>query len=176
LVVASNHILTGPQDFTEVSSSQVQFSTTSFSTGDVVVFYNAYGLVDGSSVSLGKTNSIYDAVVGTSAQLNAGYASYTSLQAAINAVSAGAYILLLTGTTENITLSKNVIIEGKGYGTAVTGTFAISGNYATIRDITFGGNLSISGNGNIIRDCFLGTGLSVTDTGTANTKNIVGTP
>jgi hypothetical protein len=172
LVIASNHIITAP-DFTELSASQVQFPPNFFQQGDIVAFYNAYGLVDGSSQSLGKINLMYDAVVGSASQVAAGYATHTSLQTAINNVATGSLILLLGSVTENITLSKNLIIEGKGYSSSITGTFALSANYATIRDVRFGGNLNITGSGNFIRDSFIASTASVSDTGTANSKLII---
>lgn len=173
LAIGSNHVFTGPTDFTELSSSQIQFPANSFQQGDVVVFYNGYGLVDGSSQSLGKINMIYDAVVGSQSQVSSGYAQYTSLQSAINATSAGAYILLLGSVTENITLSKNVIIEGKGYSSSISGTVTVSGSFATIRDVRFGGNLTISGSGNFVKDSFIATTATLTNSGSNNVAQLI---
>jgi len=160
-------------DFTELSSSQVQFAAGFFQAGDVVRFFAAYGLVDGSSQSLGKINLMYDAVVGSTGQVASGYATHTSLQNAINAVPVGGKILLLTSVTEAINVNKRCLIEGKGFDTKITGTTTVSTNYGTIKDLYFNGNLTISGNGNFVRECFIATSASVTDSGTANSKLVI---
>lgn len=49
---ASGHIFMGPEDFTELSPNQIQFTPGFFSAGQVVTFFVGFGIVDGTSDAL----------------------------------------------------------------------------------------------------------------------------
>ena len=173
----NGHAFMAPQ-FTEISPSQVQFTAGSFTAGSIIKFTANFGLLDGSSIGLGKVNTIYEATVGSSAQVTAGYAQYTSLQAAITAVAAGGNIFLLNGNiTENITIAKEINITGKGRSSLITGTCTLNSgaSYCTIMRMKFTGNVVINSgaNGNFFREIFLNTGSTVTNSGTANSILVI---
>lgn len=120
--------------------------------------------------------SLYDAVVGSSAQVTYGAASHTSLTSALTNVSAGAKILILKGSyTESVTVDKKCFIEGQGHGTSITGTFTLSAGagYSTVLNLRFGGNLVINSDGTFVRECFQSTGSTITDNGSGNSILVV---
>lgn len=117
----------------------------------------------------------FDAVVGSSAQVAAGVANFTTLTAAIAAVSTNQSIKVLQGAyTENITMNKQIIVIGSGTNTVFTGnvSFASCVN-AVFKSIRFSGTISFdsTSTGNIVSDCY---GSLSTTTGTDNgTGNFV---
>lgn len=120
--------------------------------------------------------SLYDAVIGSSAQVITGAASHSSLTSALSNVSAGSKILILKGVyTENVTIDKKCFIEGQGHSSSITGTFTLNGSsdYSTVINLRFNGNVTINSNGNFVRECFQATGSSITDNGTANSILVV---
>src|SRR5271166_3462934 len=65
----------------------------------------------------------WDAVVGSGAQVNAGLATHSSLNAAITFVVSGGANLLLRGTvTENVIITKEVFVQGQGRESIINGT------------------------------------------------------
>jgi hypothetical protein len=179
LFAAQNgHVFMAP-DFIETSPNTVSFGTGFFQPGDVVSFYNGYGLVDGSSQALSKVNSFYDAIVGSAAQVSGGVATHSSLQTAINTFPTGT-ILILRGyvTNEAITISTTgLFIEGQGYNTQIPGTvtFTAAAQFNMIEWIRFNGNVTLASGstGNFIRDSFLAPAASLSDLGAGNSKLLV---
>lgn len=178
---ASNHIFMGPEDFTEISPSQIYFTPGFFSAGQVVTFFVGYGLVDSYSDALTKYNllklkldSMYDAIVGSAAQLIANTATHTSLASALSSYPDG-YILVLDeyATAEPVSISGSPLIEGHGRTTNIAGNVTITGNYATVKNLRFGGNLTITGSANFVRECHASGTSVVSDSGTANSKLII---
>lgn len=154
-------------DFVEVSANTIQFPPNFLQAGDVVRFYVAYGIVDGSPVALQKINTIYEAVVGNAAQVASGIATYSSIQAAINSVAAGAKITLLQGTfTENITVTKEVCIHGKGRGSVINGTvnftMAATGSMLKFARIMDDVTIELSAQAINVSDNWIATGKNVT--------------
>jgi hypothetical protein len=105
------------------------------------------GTQDISSENALKISVMYEAIVGSSAQVTAGTATHASLQTAIDAASAGSRILVLPGTyTENITLSANdIVIEGKGRSAVIDGNFTLSGSGNDVSGLKIGGNMDLTG-------------------------------
>lgn len=169
----NQHAFLSP-DFVEVSSSQVQFPVNYFQPGDVIYFVCNFGLVDGTSQALSKLSSVYSAIVGSSAQLSGGVASYSSLASALTAFPNGE-ILVLSGysTSEAISITGSPYIIGQGNQSAILGNVTISGNYATLSNIRFSGNLTLSGNGNYVQQCFANTTSVISDTGMGNQKQLI---
>ena len=154
-------------DFVEVSPSSIQFPPSFLQKGDVVRFYVGYGVVDGSAVSLQKINTSYEAVVGNSAQVASGVATYTSIQNAINSVAPGGRIVILQGTfTENIILNKEVCIQGKGRSSIINGTVtftpASNGSMLKFTKITDNVTIDLMAQAINVSDNWLAPGKSVT--------------
>lgn len=117
------------------------------------------------------SGGLYDAVVGSSAQVAAGLATHTSIQAAHDSCAAGAKILILQGAhSGSITINKKIFIEGKGHGSSIEGTVTISADYCLIRALRFADNvtLSVGADKNFIRECWIASGKSITDNGSGN--------
>lgn len=75
-------------------------------------------------------NGAWTHVVGSAAEVSAGTADFSSIASAISAASAGDSMLILqsyTGT-ENITIDKQLLIEGMGRGSVITGTVTFDGS------------------------------------------------
>lgn len=120
--------------------------------------------------------ALYDAIIGSTSQVNSGAATHDTFVAAISAIPVGGKILVLRGTyNEIVTLSNNYVIEGQGHGTTINGLFTLNGgsDYSTIKNLRFSANVVINSNGNFIRECFQATGLSITDNGTANSILVI---
>lgn len=122
---------------------------------------------------------IYDAVVGSAADVAASQATHTSLQAAHDSLASGSKILLLGKTiVENLTISKKIAIEGKGHQSFLNGTLTIQsgGSLSYLRGLRIGDNISIQASANSIflRDCWQVAGKMITDSGTGNSILVVG--
>lgn len=120
-----------------------------------------------------------DAIVGSSAQVSAGLATYSTIAAAIAASSAGWKILLLSNTyTENVTLTGTVTLEGKGFNTVINGTVTAgagaSGCVLRLTKITGNITFNSGSNANLVSDCWQNTAASITDNGTHNTHVLNG--
>jgi hypothetical protein len=124
-------------------------------------------------LAFNQLQSIYDAIVGSSADVANGVATYSSIQSAVNALPSGGNIFLLGETfTENVTISGNSYrISCKGHNSYLNGTLTVSGNYNDMDGFRVGGNISVSGNNNYLRN-WLVTGFTFSDTGTANIYEI----
>ena len=88
--------------------------------------------IDGYEVAY--NNGVYSVVEKKVYVAQIGEQGYESLQAAINAATAGDTIKFLADITEDVTVSKNVTIDGAGK--TYTGTITISGDYnVTIQNV-----------------------------------------
>lgn len=119
----------------------------SVSTVDIMIV-RQFGMYDASFSQTNKLTGLYDAIVGSSAQVTAGTATHSSLQAAHDAVAAGSNILVLNNVTlsadATVTLSKKVSIVGKGNGSVITGILVVGSGAAksSIDLIKFTGNIT----------------------------------
>lgn len=125
--------------------------------------------------SLPKLEALYRFVVGTTAQVAAGSASYSSLTAAISAASAGDRITLLAVTvSENVTVNKPLNIEGFGYGSVVSGsvTFTSAANFSSINAMKLTQDITLnSGTEGIMGQIFLASGKTIVDNSAVTTNN-----
>lgn len=116
--------------------------------------------------------SVFDAVVGSAAQVTGGIATHSTLTTAIAAVSANGMIKVLQGAwTESFTISKTLNIIGSGQNSVFTGTLSIAGtNYCVIQGVNFSGNISLdaTSSGNQITGCYIGSSATATDSGSGN--------
>jgi pectin methylesterase-like acyl-CoA thioesterase len=91
----------------------------------------------------------YDLVVDA-----AGGGDHTTIGAAITAASAGDSIIIVKGTyAENVTVSKQLFIQGRGRGSFIDGTvtFDSSSDYSTLKDVKVGGDVTLQSGADGIR-------------------------
>lgn len=122
---------------------------------------------------VGKILALYDAIVGSISQVNAGVATHSSLTSAMVSLPAGGNILILEGTfTENpIVTNSSYKIEGQGHLTIISGNLTINGNYNDVLSFKVTGNVGLSGNNNFLKLWQSSSG-SFTDSGLANDNRI----
>lgn len=114
-------------------------------------------------------------VVGTASQVTDGVATHSSLSSAITAASAGDMILILKGThTANVTIDKQLMIQGQGRGTVLSGTVDIDTgvDFCTLKDFKTTGLITVDGDGNFVKEVFT-TGGTPVDNGTANSIEVI---
>lgn len=121
---------------------------------------------------------VYSCIVGSAAQVSAGVATHTSIASAISAASAGGNILVLRGTyTENVTVPKEVHLEGAGRGAVLNGTltFASASTLSSWRRMKIADNVvfSVGANGIFFETIWIATTKTVTDGGVANYKTYI---
>lgn len=144
---------------------------------DILVI-KQFGVIDASFTQSNKLLGLYDAIVGSSAQVTAGYATHSSLQDAHNSVDPGAKILLLNNVAlnGNTTLSKRLMIEGKGPGSILTGdvTVASTALGSIFRDLKVNGNITFNSGADkcFMTNCFQGNGFVFTNN-PANLDNVI---
>jgi len=124
---------------------------------------------------------VYDAVVGSSAQVTAGLANYSSIQAAVTGAPAGGSVLILQGTyTENVTVNQQLFIKGKGLGSLINGTlnFNSGGSFSIMKYFQVSGNVTLNAgaNGIYLREFYAGASSVVTDNGTGNSVGYIQEP
>lgn len=111
---------------------RIIFNTNlSIATKDIQV-YRQFGVYDASFQQSAKLNGLYDAIVGSAAQVTAGVATHSTLQDAHDAVASGSRILILNGVTITgaTVITKRLKIEGKGGGSVLTGNFTVGSGAA----------------------------------------------
>lgn len=115
--------------------------------------------------------SVYDAVVGSAAQVTAGRATHSTWASAIAAVAAGSRICILSGSwTENVTLTKRLKIEGAGYDSFLNGTFtaASSSDSSTLEDFRTAGLITINTGVSYVSMIGCRSAVDVVDNGTGS--------
>lgn len=136
------------------------------------------GIQDSSSVNSTLISTLAGYIVGSGAQVTAGIANYASLQSAIDAAPAQSKITVLNGTyTENITLNKELTIEGSGRGSNVMGTwtFGTSSDYSVINKLRINGDVSFpaGADGIFFRQIFMPASATLSDLGAANSVLVI---
>lgn len=116
----------------------------------------------------------YDAIVASPAI--AGLSTHLTITAAIAAVTAGARILVLRGTfTENVTVNKNLYIEGSGRGTVISGniTFSSASQNSLMEKLKFTGNITFSSGaiGNVVDNVYVLSTMVYTDSNAVDEQN-----
>lgn len=110
-------------------------------------------------------------IVGQASDVTAGYATYTSINAAISALTSQGLtgkIQVLPGTyTENVSVSiADLMIEGAGHSTYINGTLTLASNYCLVRCLRSGSvSFSAATDGNRVTDTWLISGGTVTNSG-----------
>lgn len=159
------------QDLAQTLGNPISRYQTVANTPDLAVF--------GNLVKSFISGVHYDAVVGSAVQFAALQCTHTSIQAAHDAVAAGSKILVLQGTyVENLSISKKILIEGKGHSSYVSGTLTMtsSSDYSCIKNLRFGDNITLNSgaDGIFLRECWLVNGKTLTDNGSGNSILVIG--
>lgn len=120
-----------------------------------------------------RVGALYDFVVGTAGQVAAGIATHSTWASAIAAAVAGQSIKILEGTwVENVTITKQLYIEGNGYGSYLNGsfTFDTSSDRSYLTRIRVNDNITLNSAVTLCKvdDSWLPSGKSFVDNGTGN--------
>lgn len=149
-------------------------SDLSIATVDIMIF-KQFGMYDASFTQSNKLIGLYDAIVGSAAQVTAGAATHSSLQAAHDAVVAGSNILVLNNVSlsGNTTLSKRLMIQGKGPGSVLSGNLTINSGAlgSVIKWLKVGGDVTFNSGAD---KCFM-TECYLTGTFSNNIANVENT-
>lgn len=182
--------VTSPFDayYTEINSNTIQLNSDYSALNVSVEIIRWVGVIDSNnqnSTAIFNLTNLFTAAyyglhrryVGSTADVTAGNADYSSLQAAIAATTTddNIYVLKTYNTVENITLSSPRTIEGTGRGSQINGTFTVSSQFSTIKNLRFNGNISIPGTLNYVRECFSAPGVTIDEpTPGSNSLLIIG--
>jgi hypothetical protein len=157
--------------YKEVDNQTISFWTNLSSTPVSIEIRRRQGTINTDVSGNPRLLSYYDLVVGSAAEVTNGSADYTSLAAALGAAIAGSKILVLQGTyTENVNITQNVCIQGKGHSTVLNGNITFSTTACLVKDLYINGNIvfTIGSSKNILSDSWIGSGKTLTDSGTSN--------
>lgn len=118
----------------------------------------------------------YDLIVGSSAQVTAGVADYSTVTAAISALSASGGSILVTSAyagEASISINKdNVLIEGQGNLTVITGTltFSATTDNSSVSNLRINGNVTFTSGCkyNFLTAVWISSSATLTDSGTSN--------
>jgi hypothetical protein len=165
--------------FKEIDPYTIELNTDYSPSPVSIEIRKRYGTFDSSTQNANKIAGFYDFVIGSGAQVLSGQATHSSFLSCLAVCSGGERILVLKGLyTENVTINKNVIIEGKGISTLINGTlsFSSSADGCVVKFIQVAGNITFQAGSsvNFMTECWQDTGFSVTDSGTTNYYNIIG--
>ena len=125
-------------------------------------------------LELASNTNEYDAIVSSPAV--AGFSTHTTISAAIGAVTAGSRILVLRGTyTENLSINKNLVIEGCGRGSLISGNiaFTAAAQNCIIEKLKFTGTLTFANGstGNEVVQCKVPNAWSDTESNFVDNNN-----
>jgi hypothetical protein len=160
------------------STNTIEFHANLSSVALSIHVIRRQGVVDTSTMNATKIAAMADLIVGSAAQVAAGQASHSSLQAAHDAMTGAGRILMLVCTiAENVTWTKtNIMLEGKGRGSVLNGNLTVNngavGNLFRafkVNNVTF----NAGADGNFLSDAWIAAGFSVTDNGTGNQTNYI---
>lgn len=112
-------------------------------------------------------------VVGSAYQVAIGRATHTSLQQAHDDSAPGELIFILPGSVaENVTINKNIYIQGWGHASELNGTLTITSDYCNIEKLRIMDTVVISGDGNRIMG-WVPNGTTQTISGISNIVDLI---
>jgi hypothetical protein len=165
--------------FTEPSPYTLLLSQDVTAAGNRLEAWRTNSVIDHSTTNAARIALLWDAIVGTAAQVAAGVATHSDFATAYAALPANSSILLLKSyvpTSTALTLNKSgMSIIGQGRGSTLSsGAVSITSTYHEISGVRFGGNVTLSAAaiGNHLRG-WQATGFTVTNSGTANAIVII---
>ena len=161
--------------YTESSANSVDLDSNYSGFNFSVEVIRPIAVIDTNNQNALRLNNLYDAIVGTTAQVASGAATHDTLTAAIAAVQTGGNILFLDNTiTENVTVNKTVNIKGKGINSTLNGTLTLASgsSFSLIKWMQFTGNVTINlgVTGCFFTENWLGNTNTLTDNGSGNYK------
>jgi hypothetical protein len=162
--------------YTEINNNTIQMWTDITSPAISIEVRRKAGTVDTSSNNSTKISSLFDLIVGSSAQVLAGIANYSSITAAIANSSAGYNILILSGTyTETVTVNRQVVLTGRGFSTVISGGLIFATSNALVNRVNIVGNLTFNSGsvGNYVETCWGNAGGTTSDLGTDNVYSVI---
>lgn len=145
-------------------------------TTDLVSFQvdtgSAWQLIGAGSTTT-RVNAMWDAVIGSAAQVTSGAATHSTWASAIAALSAGDTIHVLEGSwVENVSINKQLHIEGNGYGSYVDGTitFTNAADRSYLSLVRASGDVTLDSGADLIKveSVWLASGKTFIDNGTGN--------
>jgi hypothetical protein len=109
------------------TSNVIEFWTDLTGMNSAIEVVLREGIVDLSVSNASRFTALYDAVVGSAAQVASNIATHTSINQAIIDSVAGSFIKVLKGSFDagGVSVTKNVTIDGQGYGTVISGAFTL---------------------------------------------------
>lgn len=115
----------------------------------------------------------YKAILGSVAEVTANLATHSTWAAIIAATSAGDVVRILPGTwVEDVTITKQLQIEGSGYGSYIDGSLTLSSaaDRCTIEGLRVNDDviLDSGSDSNVIKNMFLPSGKTFIDNGDGN--------
>ena len=130
-------------------------------------------------ITTGSNRSLqYDAIVGSSSEVNEGLATHTSITAAIAAVSNYSSILVLYGSySESVTIDKILHIQCER-NSSISGNLTLDCSGTKISGLAFYGlSFSSTSSNNTVEDCRIysysvGTPYNIVDSGIGNTYSL----
>lgn len=161
--------LPGGTDITLTADQSVQLI---YDTGQSRWVVEASPGTSGSGTEV-RAQAIYPFVIGSAGEVSSGAATHTTFSAAQTAASDGDRITWLRGTfVENITVSKQLKLDGLGHGSILDGTvtFANTADYSSLKDVKVTGTVTVNSgaDGIVVRDIWLDTGETLVDNGSGN--------
>lgn len=163
--------------YREIDSNTIELDSDYSGYGYDVEVIRWTGVIDSNVQNSSRISVLHDVVVGSPADVLSGVANYSSLQSAISSVANNANILVLKSysTSEAISISNPVTIEGQGRGTQIAGTVSISSQFSTVKNLRFNANITIPGTYNFVRECFSAPGVTIDEpTPGSNSLLIIG--
>ena len=171
--------------YTEQTDSNGIYNTVQF-TKDLstmlvpveIKILKRFGVYDASDSNSARISALTDIIVGSSAQVTAGTANYTTLTAAVAAAVDGSKILVLNNVTitDSPTVNKRVMIEGKGSGSTITGniTFTSAAARSLIFALRVDGNITFNAGANkcFMVDCWQSAGKTFSND-VSNVDNVL---
>lgn len=117
--------------------------------------------------------SVYDIVIGSAAEVTSGRATHSTWAAGIAAAVAGQVVRGLAGTwVENVTVTKQLKIEGSGYGTYINGTLTCdsASDNSDIQSLRVNGDITLNtgADGIFISKVYLPSANTFVDNGVGN--------
>lgn len=118
-------------------------------------------------------NPVYDTILGDATDVTNGIATHSTFAAAYAATPAGGVMRVLPRShTENLTISKNISIEGSGFGAVLDGTltFDSASDYSYVHGLKITGNVDIQAGavGVNLSNVWTDDASTVTDNGTGD--------
>lgn len=165
--------------YKEISVNTIEFHTDLTTSAVSIEVRRRQGVQDSSPVNALRIRDMYDFVVGSTAQVATGAADFDTISAAVAAAPNNSKILILNGGyVENVTVNSTLFIEGKGFDTAIVGTFTFAGSSSgsILKFLAITGNIlfATGSNANILTDAWQSTSSTVTDSGTHNSHTLNG--